>query len=571
MTRTKRAKLLVIIAAAVILLILIFGSLSGDTAIATDFAAKNLAPSAEHIFGTDWLGRDMFSRTLKGLSLSVLTGMTASLISAVMALIIGALGATGGKKTDGVLGMLTDACMGLPHILLMLLISLALGGGTVGVSAAVALTHWPSLSRVIRGEILQLKESPYIKIAAKLGRSQADIFKRHYLIHLLPQLVTGTVLAFPHAVIHESSLTFLGFGPGSGEPAIGMILSESMQYLMTGTWWLALFPGLSLAALTMLLFAAGNSARVLLLPQETALAVTGRRKKAAGIVTPVAANLEAPVRPMAPVAGSVLSVRNLTISFPKEDGSASAFGENLKGVDADLKKGRITAVIGASGSGKSLLGEAMTGWIGETAEVSGSIYLDGKAVTLRELQVLSGKRISVIPQRLSGLDSLRKIGKQITRGDGSPQAAEKAKKALARVNLDEKLMDMYPFQLSGGMARRLLIAMAIYDRAEIIVADEPSPGIGREETDRILTYFRALADGGAAMLLITHELSAASKYADDILVMHSGRIIDRVSGDDFRAGRISHPYTKALYEAAPENGFRMPETGFADFKAGESL
>ena len=594
MTRTKRAELLVSATLAAIVIVLVFGTLSGEEAVVTDFGAKNLAPSVEHIFGTDWLGRDMLSRTLKGLSLSVVTGMAASVVSALMALIIGVLGASGGKRTDAALGMLTDACMGLPHILLMLLISLALGGGTYGAAAAVALTHWPGLSRVIRGEILQLKESPYIKIASKLGSSPMNIFRKHYLVHLLPQLVTGTVLAFPHAVIHESSLTFLGFGPGSGEPAIGVILSESMQYLMTGTWWLALFPGVSLAALTMLLFAAGNSARVLLLPQEEALAAGGNKRIPSGIgrfgpakSSRTELNRQSQIDDSAssgnaelkPASGAVLSVRNLTVSFPKEDeaGTSPGFvngeasGETLKGVDADLRRGKITAVIGASGSGKSLLGEAMTGWISGTAQVSGKICLDGEETTAARLRALSGKRISVIPQRLSGLDPLRKIGKQITRSDGSHKALERAKAALAKVNLDEKLMERYPFELSGGMARRLLIAMAIFDGAEIIIADEPSPGIGKEETDRILTYFRALADDGAAMLLITHELSAAEKYADEILVMRSGKITDRISRDDFRAGRFDNQYTRALYDAAPENGFKMPEPEFADFARGEIL
>ena len=272
-------------------------------------------------------------------------------------------------------------------------------------------------------------------------------------------------------------------------------------------------------------------------------------------------------------------MRNLTVSFPKEDEAVTssgfvngeASGETLKGVDADLRRGKITAVIGASGSGKSLLGEAMTGWISETAEVGGKICLDGEETTAGRLRALSGNRISVIPQRLSGLDPLKKIGKQITRGDGSQKALERAKAALTKVNLDERLMERYPFELSGGMARRLLIAMAIFDGAEIIIADEPSPGIGKEETDRILTYFRALADDGAAMLLITHELSAAEKYADEILVMRSGEITDRLSGDDFRAGRFDNPYTRALYDAAPENGFKMPEPEFADFVRGETL
>ena len=110
----------------------------------------------------------------------------------------------------------------------------------------MALTHWPSLARVIRGEVMQLKESEYIQIAAKLGQSRLQIAWRHMVPHLFPQFVVGLILMFPHAILHEASITFLGFGLSSEQPAIGIILSESMRYLITGKWWLAMLPGLML-------------------------------------------------------------------------------------------------------------------------------------------------------------------------------------------------------------------------------------------------------------------------------------------------------------------------------------
>ena len=149
--------------------------------------------------------------------------------------------------------------MGIPHILLVLLISYACGKGMKGVIAGVALSHWCSLARLIRSEVLQLKQSEYILIAGKLGHSKLEIAKKHMLPHLLPQFVVGLVLLFPHAILHESSVTFLGFGLSSEQPAIGIILSESMKYLITGKWWLAVFPGIMLV-LTVVLFDLGGTA-----------------------------------------------------------------------------------------------------------------------------------------------------------------------------------------------------------------------------------------------------------------------------------------------------------------------
>lgn len=255
-------------AALVLVLVTISGMILSDEALVTDFARKNTPPSAHFLFGTDWLGRDMLARTLAGLSLSIRIGLLTAGVSAVLALVLGLAAATLGRRTDAVISWLIDLTMGVPHILLVMLIALAFGRGLTGVVAGVALSHWPSLARVIRGEVIQLRQAPYILTAGKLGVSRWRVIQRHMLPHLLPQFVVGLVLQFPHAILHEAGITFLGFGLPPEQPAIGVILSESMRYLTTGRWWLALFPGLALM-LTVLLFASiGDRLRRLLDPSS---------------------------------------------------------------------------------------------------------------------------------------------------------------------------------------------------------------------------------------------------------------------------------------------------------------
>ena len=156
--------------------------------------------------------------------------------------------------------------MGIPHIVLLILISYALGKGFWGVTIGVALTHWPSLARILRAEILQCASSDFVAAAARLGAGRLAISARHMVPYVLPQFVVGLVLLFPHAILHEAAITFLGFGLPPEMPAIGIILSEAMGYLSAGLWWLAVFPGLALVVCVMLFDVVGTSLRKLVDP-----------------------------------------------------------------------------------------------------------------------------------------------------------------------------------------------------------------------------------------------------------------------------------------------------------------
>ena len=262
-----RTKTLITIAATVLILIIVVISslLINSNDITTNFRAMNQAPSFGHVFGTDWMGRDMFTRTLKGLGLSVQIGAGASILSSLIAISMALIGSVN-KYLDGVIAWLVDLFLSIPHILLIILISIALGGGAFGVTMGVALTHWTSLTRVLRAEIKQIKTSDYVRLSERFGKSKLWIARKHILPLIITQIIVGTILIFPHAIMHEASVTFLGFGLSPHEPAIGIILSESMKYLATGDWWLALFPGLALLIIVLLFDLAGENIKKILDP-----------------------------------------------------------------------------------------------------------------------------------------------------------------------------------------------------------------------------------------------------------------------------------------------------------------
>lgn len=246
-----------------LLTITIVGIFLSDKALDTDFSIANLSPCLSHIFGTDQMGRDMFIRSLAGISVSVRLGFLTATVSGFIALVISSLSVLLGKKVDNFFKWLTDLFMGIPHLLLLILISVALGKGFLGVIVGVSLSHWMSLSRLLRGEMLSIVNSGYIKTSQKLGVGKFTLLLKHILPNIMPQFLKGIVLLFPHAILHEASISFLGFGLSAEQAAIGIILSESMSYLIIGNWWLALFPGLLLIFTVMLFDYIGRSIREL--------------------------------------------------------------------------------------------------------------------------------------------------------------------------------------------------------------------------------------------------------------------------------------------------------------------
>ena len=241
----KRILLYIILSLAYLAIVLIWGLVMNAESYGVDYGSKFVAPCKEHLFGTDYMGRDMFFRSIKGLSTSIVIG-----------------------KYDDFINWCVDWCMGMPHLILLILISFMMGRGGLGVTVGVAITHWPELTRLVRAEVLQIRNSQYVKSAYKMGKSKFQVAKTHIIPHVLPVYLIGMILLFPHAIMHEASITFLGFGLSAEQPAIGVILSESMKYIAMGKWWLALFPGLMLLIVIILFDVIGENLKRLWNPNS---------------------------------------------------------------------------------------------------------------------------------------------------------------------------------------------------------------------------------------------------------------------------------------------------------------
>ena len=255
----------------------------------------------------------------------------------------------------------------------------------------------------------------------------------------------------------------------------------------------------------------------------------------------------------------ILSVRNLEISFSQyTKGLRRIDSKAINNLDIDLYKGEILAVVGSSGSGKSLLAHSILGILPSNANLKGDIYYKDEILDEKRKEKLRGKEIVFIPQSVNYLDPLMEVGKQVKI---SIKDKKKSNTILERVfrkyNLDKKVEKYYPFQLSGGMARKVLLSSALVSNAEVIIADEPTPGLDEKSLNEALKDFRDLADNGCAVLIITHDISAALKIADRVAIFNGGTTLELAKAEDFKNNgeNLRHPYTKALFNALPNTKF----------------
>lgn len=261
---------------------------------------------------------------------------------------------------------------------------------------------------------------------------------------------------------------------------------------------------------------------------------------------------------------SILKIDDLTVAFNMYDkGVKHSRLEVIHELSLSVKKGEIIAVVGSSGSGKSLLAHAVMGILPSNATIAGNITFNNKKITKEYLNEIRGNKISFIPQSVDFLDPLMTIEKQVVGINGS---YERQKEIFKKYDLLEYVGRMYPFQLSGGMARRVLIAGAVMNKADLIIADEPTPGLSTDLAMETMKEFRDIADEGCGILLITHDIDIALKAADRIAVFYAGTIVEIADASDFIKGKdaLRHPYSKAFIDALPQNGFKGLE-GFQPY------
>lgn len=265
-----------------------------------------------------------------------------------------------------------------------------------------------------------------------------------------------------------------------------------------------------------------------------------------------------------------LEVRNLSLSFSTyKKGLQKTQLQVIKDFNIAVNKGEILAVVGASGAGKSLLADAIFGILPEHAHLNGEIRRKGENLSKTEIKKLRGNEFILIPQSVKALNPLIKVGKQIKQA--MPKMLEKEKNKvlesiLNKLDLDFSTSRKYPHELSGGMARRILIGIAMASPAQLIVADEPTPGLDEQTRSSILKHLTALKKEGRAIIFITHDIDAAVQIAEKVAVFYNGESIDLVNAKNFSGTgkNLKHPYTKALWKALPQNDFTIAKP--ANFK-----
>lgn len=263
----------------------------------------------------------------------------------------------------------------------------------------------------------------------------------------------------------------------------------------------------------------------------------------------------------------ILSVKDLSVSFQMYDNGLEKYDlKVISNLTLDVRPGEIVAIAGSSGSGKSLLAHAVMGLLSENASISGEISYKGKVLSQKEKEALRGKEMALVPQSVSYLDPLMKVGTQVRGRKADKEIIKAQREIFRRFHLDEKTEQLYPFQLSGGMARRVLVSTAVLSGAEVIIADEPTPGLDLEMALEALKIFRELSDEGKAVILITHDIDLAFHIADRIAVFYAGTTVEIAAAKDFLEGvdALRHPYSKALWKALPQNGFE-PIPGFQPY------
>ncbi len=260
----------------------------------------------------------------------------------------------------------------------------------------------------------------------------------------------------------------------------------------------------------------------------------------------------------------VLDVENVSISFMQyTKGLNQRDLQVISDLTFDISEGEILAVLGSSGSGKSLLAHAIFGILPENANQMGKIKYKGKELSQADKEELRGKDIVLVPQSVNFLDPLMKISDQAI-GHTETDEEKKEKKLKQReifqqYNLGPEVDEMYPYQLSGGMARRVLVSTALLSEPKLVVADEPTPGLDEKTVQETLNHFKQMKKDGIGVLLITHDIHAALEVADRIGIFYSGYVIEIAENKDFSGDgeNLLHPYTKALYKALPKNGFEL--------------
>ncbi|NMW43644.1 ATP-binding cassette domain-containing protein [Mobiluncus curtisii] len=563
-----------------------------------DLSQARLAPSAAHWFGTDLAGHDLLVRVALGLRVSIFVAAVCAVVSTVIGVLIGAVAASWGGKVDSLLMRFTDTINALPQLLLGIAIVAFYPGSLVAIIASIALVHWSPVARIVRSIALSTRELEYVEAAYLAGASHWQVARKHLLPSVFGQMKVSVVLLFPHAIWHESTLSFLGLGISPDQPSLGTLLEVARTEILIGCWWELVFPAGALVLLTLLIFGwasgLGKASRGAARETDSAEsdALVGDLSVPASDVPPCVH--EAPAgEPDENTTPPALEFQDLSVTVPRSGWISDQRQKSLTGstvakpastanspterdlvledhVNLQVKPGELHVLLGQSGAGKSILAKTATGMLPGKMQVSGQVSVGGRKLYGKNCpwQTIRGHLIAVASQSSATAfapnhtvgDQLEESVKLLGRRDRAELLSGVTSEPATVTDLCEMTgfptdsLAAYPHELSGGMLTRANLALALAGNPAVLIADEVTAGLDETRRDQIWQLLRKLADRGLAVLSITHDLALLLDLplADQVTVLGHGQVLEQGTATQV-LDTPRHPYTRELLAALPRN------------------
>ncbi|SEI97355.1 ABC-type dipeptide/oligopeptide/nickel transport system, ATPase component [Arthrobacter sp. yr096] len=506
-------------------------------------------PSPEHWLGTDDFGRDVLARSLVATRLTLLMTAATTAIAVVAGIAIGTAVWLAPRRIRAAVLRVIEAAVAYPSLIFSLLIAAILGQGTWSAVLAISIASIPAFARLTANMAASISQRNYVSTARLLGVSGPHIITRHLLPNMAEPLLVLTATVFATTLIDLSSLSFIGLGVQNPEYDFGRLLNEGLVNIYSQPLQ-AVMPSImiTITGLSAMLIGDGLAAAT----DPRGGRKFGSLRKASEVPASLRADAEA-----------LVEVDNLTVTTPS--------GLPLvKGVSLSIHAGEVVGLVGESGSGKSLTAMSIAGLLPEELGVS------AKTMRLGELNLLKKNNPRELATSIglvyqdpgTSFNPALRIGSQLTEvsrvhlGQSRGTAFGRMIKALAdiRITQPEKRMKQHPHELSGGMLQRAMIASTLVTDPRLIIADEPTTALDVTVQADVLRQFRTInREMGTAMLFISHDIGVVQALCDKVIVMNGGKILERLTGEELAAGKVKHPYTKALLAATPSIAERKAE------------